>query len=511
MPLQPERKSMEPELLDDVVFYPHQIDGIRRLAKIRSFLLADDMGLGKSLQALALFVLDYKMYGEGRGAGIGIVVCPVTLKDNWENEIRKFTRIKCMVLGNGISAKTGRRRILNRNERMMQIVEFAMWTGPKILICNYEQVLSHGTELNALKARIAIFDEAHYMKNPESKRTKACLEIDSYRSFMLTGTPLLNNVTELWPLLHRIAPEKFNNAATFNNRYAVYGGNRNTTVVETKNVKELNAILERVMVRRLKKDVLKLPIPYITQISVPLNETQRRLYDLLSDEYKLESIDPEGDDIMMKGALAVFLRQKQICGTPYSISFDSKDPEAPQYPDESYKLDLVVDKAKEMADNGEKVVIFTQFRGVVDALIRRFNATGIPAMQLHGDVKATDRQSTVDRWGEYEGPCMLVCMSQVAGIGLNMIAGSVCFFVDKLFVPGLNQQCIDRLWRIGASETQPVQVFEFIARGTIEDRIEEILKAKILVNEDIVERSDMMRRLLRALREADKRDKELAA
>lgn len=498
------RKSMEPYLKDEVKFYDHQIVGIRTLARLNSFLLADDMGLGKSLQALALFVVDI-MQG---GSGIGIVVCPLSLKDNWAEEIQKFTRIQSVVLGREINPKTGRYRNMTKQDRDFQITDFAIMPGPKILILNYEQVAPHLLFLNALKARVAIFDEAHAIKNSESKRTGASLEIKSDRSFVLTGTPLLNNVTELWPLLNRIAPNTFNNPKSFASRYAVFGGDRGTSVIGSKNTEELNGLLVKVMLRRLKADVLDLPEVQYIQVPVPLSPLQEKLYEQANDDLLpvLQSADPGGKDTVIENVLTQFLRLKQICGTPFALSYNSKDPAAPQYEDESVKLDLIVEKALEKSRAGEKVVIFTQFRGVLEALARRMAATTpkpIPTMQLHGGIDAVDRQAVVRRWTEHKESmgCVLLCMSQVAGVGFNMVAARTAFFADKLFVPGLNQQCVDRLHRIGQSESQPVQIFEFIARGTVESRIEAILRDKKLVHKRVIEDVELMRSVLRELKE----------
>lgn len=490
------RRSMEPWLRDEIQFYRHQVEACRSLARKRSFLLADDMGLGKSLQAITLFIMDFLMGGNG----IGIVVCPLSLKDNWSIEFDKFTRVNHMVLGRKINPRTGRPKLLTQYDRTIQIVEFAAMDTPKVIILNYEQIQAHLPFLNALNAGVGIFDEAHKMKNPDSKRTQAALDLVTRRSFMLTGTPLLNNVTELWPILHRIAPKTFDNSATFNNRYAVLGGSRGKSIMGTKNTEELNARLEMVMLRRLKKDVLDLPEVQYIQVPVPLSALQEKLYEQAHDEEELDNADPDGEVVVIRSALTVFLRLKQICGTPYAVTYDKKDDTLPEYADDSVKLDIAMDKAKELSAAGEKIVVFTQFRGVQAAFMRRLRAENIPCMEINGDTK--ERQAVVSAWGAVEGANVLVSMSQVGGEGFNMTQARVCFFLDKLFVPGLNKQCVDRLNRIGASLTQAIQVYEFIANGTVEDRIEEILKGKQMVSDSVIEETEVMRKVLKAMREA---------
>ena len=464
------RKSLEPYVLDTVAYYPHQIDGIRQLAARKSFLLADEMGLGKSLQALTVFGIDVV-----RGwAKTLLVVCPVTLKGNWADEIEKFTRFEYILL-DGTPA-----------QRNKQILEFMGIDQPKILIVNYEQVSAHQEVLDKIG-----FDVAHYLKNPEAKRTKACLSVYSRRSFMLTGTPMLNHVNELWSILHRIDPAGYPRYWSFLNRYAVFGGYKDKQIVGVKNEKELTERLQNVMLRRLKKDVLDLPEVQIIERRVDLTKEQRKLYDEVINELRLPRADQaEPDDI--ENALTKFLRLKQICGTTWSFSGV----------DHSSKLELAVADDTELVENGEKIVVFTQFRDVQECYTKRLAGTGIPVWTLNGDTPQPLRQPTVKEWSLSKEPGIIVCMLQVAGVGLNMTAARHASFLDKLFVPGLNKQAIDRLHRIGQDKSQPVQVREYLCRNTIESRVNQILHVKSKLFGEIVESDpDWKRKLYAAILE----------
>ena len=471
------RKSLEPWVKDEVLYYPHQVDGIRELARRRNFLLADDMGLGKSLQALTVFAIDIV-----RGwATTCIVVAPVTLKGNWLDEIEKFTRISAISLS-GTPA-----------QRKKQLEEYKAIDGPKILIVNYEQVNTHKVELKALDFDIAIFDEAHYLKNPKAVRTKACLELYSRRSFLLTGTPMLNHVNELWPLLHRIDPEGYPKYWGFLNRYAVFGGFKDKQIVGVKNEAELTNRLQRVMLRRLKKDVLDLPEVQIIERRVDLTPEQQKLYDEVMNEMRLPRLgEATPDDI--ENALTKFLRLKQICGT--TLPFTGEDI--------SSKLDLACDDDMELILNGERVVVFTQFRDVLKAYADRMERRGVPVFQLHGDIPMDTRTTVVKQWGMTTEPGVIVCMLQVAGVGLNMTQARHASFIDKLFVPGLNRQAIDRLHRIGQDKSQPVQIREYLCRRTIESRVNQILNVKSKLFGNIVETDpDFKKKLYEAMMEAE--------
>lgn len=469
------RKSLEPWVKDEVVYYPHQIDGIRELARRSSFLLGDDMGLGKSLQALTVFAIDVF-----RGwAKTALVVAPLTLKGNWADEIEKFTRLPYIAL-QGTPA-----------ERQRQLLDFAELQGPKILIVNYEQVVAHQEFLDKLKFDVAIFDEAHYLKNPKTKRTKACLEVYSRRSFMLTGTPMLNHVDELWAILHRISPKDYPKYWSFLNRYAVFGGYKDKQIVGVKNEKELTERLQGVMLRRLKTDVLDLPDVQIIERRVDLLPEQQKLYDEVVNEMRLpRPDDADPDDI--ENALVKFLRLKQICGT--TLPFTGTDI--------SSKLDLATADDMELLENGEKLVVFTQFRDVQEAYVQRMAKLDVPIWQLNGDVNPEDRQPKVKEWASTIESGVIVCMLQVAGVGLNMVAARHGSFLDELFVPGLNKQAIDRLHRIGQESTQPVQIRKYICRNTIENRVQQILRTKSKLFGEIVETDpNWKRKLYKAMME----------
>jgi SNF2 family DNA or RNA helicase len=492
-----QRKSLEPFLYDSVYYYDHQLEGIRQLSKMKNFLLGDDMGLGKSLEALTVATIDiYRGW-----AGKILIVAPVSLKGNWADEIEKFTSLGYMILGQEvIPGKPGhpdRIKKLGPADREVQIQKFRTLLDPKVLIVNYEQVQPHLDDLNAIKFDIGIFDEAHYIKNYKSARTKACLNLVTKRSFMLTGTPLLNQVNELWPLLHKIDPNGYPRYWPFVQRFCVFGGWKNKQVIGVKNEKELTERLKSVMVRRMKKDVLNLPEVQYIQRRVDLHPEQRKIYDDLIDEMV---VNVDGEDQEIDNALTKFLRLKQICGT--TLPFTGKD--------SSSKLDLAIEDALEIldtphGDEPRKLVVFTQFRDVQEAYCNRLDEAnpGIDIWELNGDVKTELRQGVVKSWATNNKPSALVCMSQVAGVGLNMTAARHAQFIDKLFVPGLNQQCVDRLHRIGASETQPIQAYEYICRSTIENRVEQILSVKKKLFGTIVDDSDFKRKLIRELMRRD--------
>lgn len=469
------RKSLR-FIHDDCEFYPHQVDGIRKLARMNSFILADEPGLGKSLQALTVFAIDVE-----RGiASRALIICLATLKGNWLDEIAKHTSFRAMQLS-GTPA-----------QRANQLDEFQ--TGDyHILVMNYEQVPSHVDDLNALDFDVVIYDEAHAIKNPKSKRTKACHKLRAKRHALLTGTPLMNNVADLWSLLYRVDPFDFPNYWGFLNRYAVFGGFQNRQILGVKNERELKAALDTRMVRRRSAEVLKLPEKRIIQELVDLHPKQREVYRQIDEEMRVTTpLNPTPLDI--ENAMTRFQKLKQVCGTPSCI---------PGHEDNSIKLDRAEELVAELGSNGFHVVIFTQFTGVLEAFQQRLASMGAPTFVLRGSTPIDSRQQVVKDWAAHPRPAVLLCMLQVGGIGLTFTRARHAIFLDKDFTPAINGQAQDRLYRIGADLTQPVVIYEIICRKTIESRVERILKFKQKIFDAVVNDSDFKRKLYAALTEED--------
>jgi SNF2 family DNA or RNA helicase len=486
-----ERKRLD-WIPDSLEYYPHQVDGVRELARLGSAICGDEMGLGKSVEALTVFAVDVQA-GWGRKL---LVVAPATLKSNWWAEIMEHTLFRnVLVLGEEIThtdEEGDHWRTLSAKRRAQQLRDFRALPEhePCILIVNYEQVSKHVDDFNSIGFDMVAYDEGHMLANPRSVRTKACHRIQGKRHLVLTGSPMLNNANELWSLLYRVRPNEFPNYYVFQNRYCVFGGFKDKQIVGVKNEKELTTKLNSVMVRRLKADVLDLPEKQRITVKVPLHPAQKELYDRVKEELYLPDPDfASGEDIA--NALTMFLRLKQICGTPAAID--------PAYKDDSYKLDRAEGDLYEMVDNGHKVVVFTQFRGVLSAYERRVRPTGMPVWVLNGDVPKGERRAIVDRWARSSEPGALMCMHQVAGVGLTMTAARHMQTLDKLFVPKLNEQSEDRIHRIGADKTQPVQYFDYLCEGTVEYRVEQILRRKRRIFDDVVEDGNFRRKLYAAL------------
>ena len=383
-----------------------------------------------------------------------LIVTPASLKGNWEEEIANYGHnFTCQVLEG------------DPKQREKVLANFS----DDVLIVNYEQVIAHVDQLNMMGFDITIYDEGHFLKNRRSKRTKACLRLNQTRHFVLTGSPILNQIDDLWVLMYRVAPTEFPNYYAFVNRYAVYGGWQNKQIVGIKNEKELRERMAPYLIRREKTELgLVGKLPIIREL-LEMHPEQRKLYDQVVEDLELPNPDDAANPMKIENALVRLLRLKEICATPATLG----------YTDNSTKLDRAVELAEQFVGKGKSVVVFTQFRQVQVCYAERLKAKGISFHMLHGDVKPADRQPLVNLWSEETKagkPSILICMWQVGGIGMNFVAASTCIALDKLFVPKLNDQGYDRLDRIG--QTEPVQIIELLMRKSIEQRIESILKRK---------------------------------
>lgn len=522
-------------LADGIQFYNHQIQGVKWMEHRRHFIQGDDMGLGKTLQTLALFGLD--LHRGRAGNETLVVVAPNSVVPNWAEEIARFCTFPATVLG----SIEGRKTRLNLRDRKMQIAEFAGESGPRALICSYEMLVKHWQLMSKLGFHMAIFDEVHKLQNPESNRTQASVAFSKFitRCGVLTGTLFMNEVGSLWaPLTIVRAIDR--GVPSFMNRYAVHETRTFTVkpavgkpgdkdykaaltkkekvVTGAKRVSELRALLygnpdlkARVaidpalrqqviddpdlrvriygrMIRRLKTDELDLPPVVKQQVWVDLHEKQRELYLKAIEDMEIES--PDGEDKEIKDDRAKFTRLRQICGSTFDFTGEDHSAKMDKAVD---LIDAIIREDEGKTKGGRKIIVFTTLRTINDLFTQRIReGRGLPVWQLHGGVPSLERTGVIREWSDNDGPAVIVCGLQVTAEGLNMTAARDVIFLDKLLVPLLNDQAIDRANRIGQQTVHPVMVYEIINRYSVEVRIEDICNAKRDLFNTIVDERDVV-------------------
>lgn len=446
--------------------YDYQREGVAWMSVRGAYLLADEMGLGKTCQALR----DFDILRNRMPAARLLVVAPNLALDTWAEQVEFWTTFTCAVV-----TGTPKQRAA------------ALAAEADVTVIAYDNLARELATLNKTGFEYVLFDEAHYIKNPKSGRTKAAFSLRTMKRGLMTGTPIMNRVDELWAPLFVIDPVRFHNYWTFINKFCVFGGWQNKQIIGAQNVAELRSILAPVMLRRLKSEVVKdMPPKTYVKRSCELSKYQRDVYNMARDELRIELESPESID----NPLTKLLRLKQIIGTPACLGGK----------DDSAKLDLCMEVVSEIGD--AKTVIFTQFLGVARALDARLTKAGVSHRMYTGDQKPIDRTAARLAFQTEDEPQVLVCTYGVTKEGVTLNAGTHAIMVDKLYVPALQLQAEDRLHR---ARKDNVTIIELIAKQTVEQRIEKLLASKravfdSVISEDAYEsalRTDDLKELLR--------------
>lgn len=436
--------------MEKVNLFDHQIKGAEFLKKTKRALLADEMGLGKSRQAIvAAITTSLKT----------LVVCPASLKINWQREIL-------------IVNPEAKIHILNGEE----IPYNAEW-----LVVNYDTLEKHLAKIQAIGYQCVILDEAHYIKNTSSKRTKIatklCLEADQV--YMLTGTPLLNRPIELFSLLRALRHPLGQNWIYYIRRYChawqrrnPYTGRSFWDASGASNIPELHQRISGVMLRREKKNVLNLPEKIRSDIYIELDDEWRKKYETAWDSYLafLEENPPENmDSIIQARHLVELQKMKQVC----SLS----------------KVGQIVEDIKNIVEEqGEKVVVFTQYKETLNQIRSAFSRKRIyKVVTLSGEDNQTARQEAIDSFQNDPATKIFIGNIKAAGVGITLNSANKVLFADLEWTPALHAQAEDRCHRIGQGNM--VNVYYYIAKDTLEEDVIELLEIKEKVIAHIIEGS----------------------
>jgi len=455
--------------LQDITLRPFQKQAIL-FSEMADYncIIAHEMGLGKTPISIA----DCVKYKEAHPNARFLFVIPGKLKTNWAREIRRFTGESATVYFKASPDQLDVERLLVKKPTW-NIINYEIMgrkTEHKIDVMNADgtKVIAHSTVdrylwaelLNMVNFDIIILDEAHYVKNEKANRSRACLSLKAPHYLPMTGTPILNRPQELWPMLNLIAPNRFPSAEQFKNRYVSNNGS-------ARNVQELREILKTLMIRRTKKEVIK-ELPPINRIYQwhELTEQAVELYqDVLKGVYKVISLwNPEeaGHEKDVPGILAQIMRLKQVCAMD--------------------KINTVADLAVEVSDaddNGGKVIIFSNFVPVVEAIAKRL---GNEAMVLHGQKKDP---GIIDSFRDDPKVKFLVAQWQVGGEGHNLQCANNVIFSDLFWTPASHQQCEGRAYG-RLADPHPINSYYVVIENTIEMWIQELLAHKLKTIESVV-------------------------
>ncbi|MEV7844985.1 DEAD/DEAH box helicase [Streptomyces cyaneofuscatus] len=410
--------------------------------------LADDMGLGKTITLIALHL---HRQGDREAAGPTLVVCPTSLMGNWQREIEKF------------APGTPVRRFHGASRSLEGLAD------GEFVLTTYGTMRLDAPRLAAASWGMVVIDEAQHVKNPHSATAKQLRTIGGRARVALTGTPVENNLSELWAILDWTTPGLLGRLGTFRTRYAaaVEGG------TDPAAAERLAALVRPFLLRRRKSDpgiAPELPPKTETDRTVSLTAEQAGLYEAVVREALAEIAGADGFErrgLVMKLLTAL----KQICNHPAQYLKEDR----PRIADRSGKVELLDELLDTILAEQGSVLVFTQYVQMARLLEEHLAERGVRTQFLHGGTPVARREEMVSRFQAGEAPVFLLSL-KAAGTGLNLTrAGHVVHF-DRWWNPAVEAQATDRAYRIG--QTQPVQVHRLIAEGTIEDRIAEMLARK---------------------------------
>lgn len=458
----------------------YQITGVKWLYNIYKCelggILADEMGLGKSIQFIYLLK---EVIKENKDAKI-LIVCPTSLVYNWQKEFEKF--------GQDVSIKVMYGHKEKRHNELNNIKE-------NVIITSYGLIREDEEYYNKLDFEVMAIDEAQSIKNATTGITKCVKKINAKVKFALTGTPLENNVTELWSIFDYIMPGYLTNLKDFNTKYGI----KDIDEKFTKALIDLQKQIAPFILRRKKSDVLtELPPKIENNIFIDLNEKQKSVYSMEVKKTRKEMdeiIEKEGYDKARFKILQLLTKLRQLCIDP-KIVYEN-------YTGESSKITEVTKVCKEVIANGHKILLFSSFKTAIDILNREFTNEGISTYVIDGSVGAKKRNELVEKFNNDDTNCFLITIKS-GGTGLNLTSADVVIHLDLWWNPQVENQATDRAHRIGQKNT--VEVIKLICKGTIEEKILELQNKKKLLADTLIEGEDRDKNIISKLSADDIKD-----
>jgi superfamily II DNA or RNA helicase len=425
--------------------------------------LADDMGLGKTIQVLA-FLLTLDRTGEKRAPSL--LVAPASLLANWAAEAERFAPSLRLLIAHPAFTEPER----------LKAIGPADLAGIDLVVTSYSSLLRlpwlAGTDW-----RLAILDEAQAIKNPAAKQTRAVKALRCQGRIALTGTPVENNLQDLWSIFDFINPGLLGGAKAFG------GFVKALAAQEPASYAPLRRLTAPYILRRLKSDrsiIVDLPDKTEVKAFCSLTKAQAVLYQKTVAELQ-ERLEQSGDDMARRGlVLASLMRLKQICNHPAQW-LGHQD----YAPADSGKFARLGEIAETLASRQEKLLLFTQFTEIIPPLEQALAAVfGRPGVSLHGGTAVAKRKDLVKRFQDDERVPFFVLSLKAGGAGLNLTAASHVVHFDRWWNPAVENQATDRAFRIG--QKRNVLVHKFVCRGTIEERIDQMIESKKQIALDVL-------------------------
>ncbi len=448
---------------------PYQQRGLAWLAFLGGLglgaVLADDMGLGKTVQLLALLASRAEPQPEPQ-PGPTLLVCPMSLVGNWQREAARFTPHLRVYVHHGADRLAGGELA-------------AAAAGADLVITTYGTATRDRAALGQVTWARLVCDEAQAIKNHATAQARALRGLPASSRIALTGTPVENQLSELWSIMEFANPGLLGSAQAFRERYAIPVERHG----DPQAAENLRRVTRPFVLRRLKTDksiISDLPEKQEMKVWCNLTREQASLYQATVTDM-LARIEDASDDITRRGlVLATMTKLKQVCNHPAHLLGDGS-----RLPGRSGKLARLEEICEEIAADGDKALCFTQYaewgRMLQPHLAARIGCT---VLFLHGGTSKSQRDAMVARFQEADEPVLFLLSLKAGGTGLNLTAASHVIHVDRWWNPAVEEQATDRAFRIG--QRRDVQVRKFVCVGTLEERIDAMIEEKKALAEQVI-------------------------
>lgn len=421
-------------------------------------ILADDMGLGKTIQLLAV-ILSYVQKNKGN-VKPSIIICPSSLALNWYNEIQKFTpTLKALVISDDY---------LERKRKIEEIGKY------QVIITSYDSLKRDIDLYENYCFKYVVADKAQYIKNNNTKNSKAIKTINAETKFALTGTPIENSLSELWSIFDFIMPGYLYKYKKFKELYE-------TPIIKEQNEDVMNKLkkqIEPFVLRRTKGEVLtELPDKTVTILNNEMSEEQYNIYMSYMAQARKEimsQIDINGFEKSQIKILSLLMRLRQICCHPKLF--------LREYEGESSKLNQCIEIIQDAVLGGHKILLFSSYTSMFEIIEEKLKNIGVKYLKLTGQTKVGERIELVDKFNTDENIKVFLISLKAGGTGLNLTGADMVIHYDPWWNLSAENQATDRTYRIG--QKRNVQVYKLITKNSIEEKIYELQqkKAKLIDN-----------------------------
>ena len=489
----------QPEELKGGSLFPHQLEALNWLRKCwyksKNVILADEMGLGKTVSACAFISC---LYSEFKARLPCLVLVPLSTMPNWMAEFASWAPYLNVVEYHGnVKGRTVIRQyewhasVPNESNKKSAAYKF------NVLLTTYEMVLADSSHLRGIPWEVLIVDEGHRLKNSSSKLFSLLNTFSFQHRVLLTGTPLQNNLGELFNLLNFLQPASFPSLSSFEEKFK--------DLSSAEKVEELKKLVAPHMLRRLKKDAMQ-NIPPKTEKMVPveLSPIQAEYYRaMLTKNYQI--LRNIGKGVPQQSMLNIVMQLRKVCNHPYLIPGTEPDSGSVEFLQEmrikaSAKLTLLHSMLKLLHKEGHRVLIFSQMTKLLDILEDYLTVEfGSKSFErVDGSVSVADRQAAIARFNQDKSRFVFLLSTRSCGLGINLATADTVIIYDSDFNPHADIQAMNRAHRIGQSKR--LLVYRLVVRASVEERILQLAKKKLMLDQLFVNKSESQKEVEDILR-----------